>query len=403
MSSGSDLERRLADYRDRHGAALAAAAAPGRTTALDDRLRSAGLAAGATTIEEVEALPVLSKDDVPGLQEGRGYAGMVGPDAEVARVFASPGPIYEPQLAGTDPWRFAPALASCGFGADDLVLNCFNYHLSPAGMMFDEASRAVGARVLPAGVGMTEVQARAVADLAVTAYIGMPSYLAALIEAFDAAHRPERWRLERALVTAEPLPPELRARLRERVPVVLMAYGTAEVGLIGHETEPDAGLVVEESTYVEICDPDSGRPVPAGDPGEVVVTVLREGGFPLVRFGTGDVSRWVDGADGGIRLAGVLGRVGAAIKVRGMFVHPHQAASVRAALAADGVADARFVVEADGATERLVLEAVLAGGADAEAVADAAERRCRGELRVRPALRVVERLEEGPVLLDGRG
>lgn len=402
MSSGSDLEPRLAAYRDRHADALIAAATAGRVTALDDRLRSAGLAGGATTVEEFEALPVLSKDDVPALQEGRGYADMVGADAPVARVFASPGPIYEPQLAGTDPWRFGPALSACGVGADDLVLNCFNYHLSPAGMMFDEASRAVGARVLPGGVGMTEVQARAVADLGVTSYIGMPSYLTALIEAYDAGQAPERWRLDKALVTAEPLPPELRTRLRARVPVVLMAYGTAEVGLIGYETEPDAGLVVEESTYVEICDPETGRPMPAGEPGEVVVTVTREEGYPLVRFGTGDVSRWIDASDGGIRLAGVLGRVGAAVKVRGMFVHPHQAASVRAALAADGVADARFVVEPDGATERLVLEAVLAEGTDEAAVADVAERRCRGELRVRPALRVVDRLDEGPVLVDRR-
>lgn len=403
MSSGTELQARVARYRERFESRLVAAAAPGRSPSLDDRLRAGGFTDGPRNAEEFEALPVLSKDDLPALQAGRGYADMLGPGAEVARVFASPGPIYEPQVATPDPWRFASALTACGMGADDLVLNCFNYHLSPAGTMFDEASRAVGARVLPGGVGMTEVQARAVADLGVTAYIGLPSYLVSLIEAFDAAHEPQSWRVARALVTAEPLPADLRARLRERVPTVLMAYGTAEAGLIGYETEPDAGLRVPDTTYVEICEPVTGTPVAAGDPGEVVVTVLADDGYPLVRFGTGDVSRWLPyGDDDEIRLAGVLGRVGAALKVRGMFVHPHQAATVRDGLSAEGVTDARFVVDSDGAKDRLTLEVTLAPGADEATVTAVAVRRCRGELRVRPDLRVVPEVPDGPVLVDLR-
>ncbi|MFC5730754.1 MULTISPECIES: phenylacetate--CoA ligase family protein [Nocardioides] len=405
MSSGVDLGSRLAAYRESFTAQLLAVAAPGRAPALDSRLRAAGLGGPPGTVEEFESIPVLRKDDLPALQEGRGYADLVGRDAQVTRVFASPGPIYEPQLAGSDPWRFAAALEACGIGSDDLVINCFNYHLSPAGTMFDEAARALGARVLPGGVGMTEVQARAIADLGVTAFIGLPSYLAALVKAYDAAHDPSRWQVTKALVTAEPLPPPLRASLRERVSHVLMAYGTAEVGLIGYETAPDEGLRLEGTAYVELCEPGSDRPVAPGDSGEVVVTLLRDETYPLVRFGTGDVSRFVAHGDGGLRLAGVLGRVGAAVKVRGMFVHPHQAASVRDALRAEGVAGARFVVQSDGTTDSLVLEVALETQADDATVAEVAavaERRAQGELRLRPTVQVVDRVEDGPVLVDLR-
>ncbi|WP_203337737.1 phenylacetate--CoA ligase family protein [Nocardioides limicola] len=404
MNSGEQLADRVAAYRARQLPRAAAVTRMGRAPALDRRLQAAGLAtAAATTADAFEAIGVLSKDALPALQQEIGYAGMVGPDADVARVFASPGPIYEPQLAEPDPWRFGPALTACGIGPDDLVVNCFNYHLSPAGMMFDEASRGVGASVLPAGVGMTEIQAKAVADLGVSAYIGLPSYLKLLIDTFAEAHPPSAWRIDKALVTAEPLPTELRAVLRERVSTVLMAYGTAEAGLIGFETEPEAGLRLDEEVYVEICDPDDGRPVPAGDLGEVVVTLLADNAYPLVRFGTGDVSRWVPYGSGEVRLAGVLGRVGAAIKVRGMFVHPHQAASVRHGLTDVGVSGGRFVVETDHGKDRFVFEASLAEGTDEAAAVAAAEARCRGELRIRPEVRIVGAVPDGPVLVDLRG
>lgn len=392
----------LAEYRRTQGARAAAIAraSAGRAPALDDRLRSAGLAEGPADADELDRVAVLSKDALPALQAGHRFGGLLVEGAVAVRAFASPGPIYEPQLAGPDPWRWTTALQACGIGPDDVVLNCFSYHLSPAGAMFDEGCRAVGAQVVPGGVGMQDVQARAIADLGVTAYIGLPSYLAALAQTYDDAGLPaDRWKVATALVTAEPLPPALRERLRERVPSVLMAYGTAECGLIGYEVEPDAGLVPGPEVYLQVCDPLSGQEVAVGESGEVVVSVLHDD-YPLLRFGTGDVSRWVEGPDGP-RLAGVLGRVGAAVKVRGMFVHPHQAAEVLGSLKDAGVAGGRFVVETDGSADVFRLEVVT--GTDGQDLLDLVAQRCRDVLRVRPTVQVVESLEEGPVLVDLRG
>ncbi|MGH3373067.1 MAG: phenylacetate--CoA ligase family protein [Nocardioidaceae bacterium] len=378
-------------------------AASGRVQALDRRLSEAGLGDGVPDVDALDTLPVLSKDALPALQkEHPPLGGLLADGASVVRLFASPGPIYEPQLQGTDPWRWAPALEACGIGAGEVVLNCFSYHLSPAGAMFDEACRAVGAVVIPGGVGGSDVQAQVIADLGVTAYIGLPSYLATLVEKFDALGAgPDRWRLRTALVTAEPLPAPLRAQLCERVPSVLMAYGTAEAGLIGYETEPDAGLKVPTETYVQICDPATGTPTEAGQPGEVVVSVLHPE-LPLVRFGTGDVSRWVLTDDGELRLAGVLGRVGAAVKVRGMFVHPHQARDVVASLRAAGVTAARFVVEQAAGKDVLRLEVVSAPGADAAAITERAVQQTRESLRVRPEVTFVEGPFDEAVLVDQR-
>lgn len=392
-------------YRDERGSAAVEllGAVTGRAPALDRRREAAGLSGPLSDVAGLAALPVLAKDDLPALQkEHPPLGGLLAEDAEVVRLFASPGPIYEPQLAGSDPWRWTPALQACGIGPGDVVLNCFSYHLSPAGAMFDEACRAVGAVVIPGGVGGADVQAQVLADLDVTAYIGLPSYLAALVEKFDALGVPaDRWQVSKALVTAEPLPDQLRAQLRERVPTVLMAYGTAEAGLIGYETEPGGGLRPADGVYVEICDPGSGEPVPPGEMGQVVVSVL-EPALPLVRFGTGDVSRWVLGENGALLLAGVLGRVGAAVKVRGMFVHPHQATQVVTALRDRGADSGRFVVERTGDRDVLRLELVLADGADRAALVDGAVDRTREVLRVRPEVKIVDELGGEGVLVDAR-
>ena len=377
-------------------------AVQGRVPALDRRLSEADLSEGVSDLDALERLPVLAKDDLPGLQRtSPPLGGLLADDAEVVRLFASPGPIYEPQVSGPDPWRWAPALEACGIGPGDVVLNCFSYHLSPAGAMFDEGCRAAGAVVVPGGVGGADLQAQVIADLGVTAYIGLPSYLAALVEKYDGLGlAAPQWQVSKALVTAEPLPDPLRAELTSRVATVLMAYGTAEAGLIGHETAPGAGLRVPASIYVEICDPGSGRPVDAGEPGQVVVSVLHEA-YPLVRFGTGDVSRWILGDDGELRLAGVLGRVGAAVKVRGMFVHPHQAGQVLGALSEKGASAGRFAVDRVGDRDVLRLELVPSRGADHQALVEAAEEQTRSALRVRPVVDLVEHVDDG-VLVDVR-
>ncbi len=400
----SDMKA-VRDYYDKRGAEAAGAVGRmvDRVPSIRDRLAAAGVGSSGLTAVDLDSVPVLTKDALPALQRAYPpYGGLVAEGTPVARVFASPGPIYEVQLEGEDPWQWAAALQACGIGAGDVVLNCFGYHLSPAGMMFDLACGAVGATVVPGGVGSVEVQARVVSDIGVTAYIGLPSYLAALVEAFDNLDLPtDRWHVDKALVTAEPLPDALRERLVQRVPTVLMAYGTAEAGLIGHEVEPGAGLEVPDHVFVQVCDPESGVPVLDDSPGEVVVTMVGAG-TPLLRFGTGDISRWQLDEGDRLRLGGVLGRVGAAVKARGMFIHPHQAAEVVRGLRDLGVEGGRYVVLRDADRDELRLELVAGSGADRAMVTTAAEERTRASLRVRPRVTFVESVPAGDVLVDAR-
>lgn len=371
--------------------------------ALDDRLSRNGIGLASEESKGTAVLtklPVLTKDDVLATQlEQPPFGGLLAPGAPVRRVFQSPGPLYEPQLDGADPWRWGPALAAAGFGPGDVVLNCFGYHLTPAGAMFEEAALALGARVLPGGIGNQDLQARAIADLGVTAYTGLPSYLKAILDHYDALGlAPERWRLARAVVTAEPLPNSLRALLRERVETVLMAYGTAETGMIGYETEPGDGLVPAPGVLVQVCDLDTGLPLADGE-GQVVVTLLRAD-YPLVRFGTGDLSAWRLGPGGDPRLVGVLGRVGAAVKVRGMFLHPRQAEAVLSGV--EGVGRWRFVIDRVEHRDELACEIVVRDGADpAVVVAEVAER-VRSGLRFACAVSVVASLPEDSAPITDR-
>lgn len=372
----------------------------GQVPALDARLEAAGLSAAQLSAEDIARLPVLTKDEVLALQRERPpFGGMLAEDADIQRIFQSPGPIYEPQLAGPDPWRWAPALQAAGIGAGDTVLNCFGYHLSPAGAMFDEGCLAAGARVVPGGIGNQDLQAALIADVGVTAYIGLPSYLNALVERYDAAGLPrERWSLSKALVTAEPLPDSLRTQLQQRVPTVLMAYGTAEAGLIAYETEPGGGLVPAPGVHIEVCALDTGEAIASGE-GQVVVTVLRPG-HPLVRFGTGDLSAWVLGPRGDLRLAGVLGRVGEAVKVRGMFLHPRQARKVMDGIA--GVQAWRFVVDRVDHRDELRCE-VVAGDDSGQDLIERVRDAIRAGLRFTADVRVVHEIPAGaPAISDER-
>ena len=361
--------------------------------AFAERVQAAGLSVDQLAAGDLAGLAVLTKDEVLARQQSQPpFGGMLADGAVVRRIFQSPGPIYEPELDLPDPWRWAPALTAAGIGTGDVVLNCFGYHLSPAGAMFEEGCRAVGATVVPGGIGNQDLQARAIADLGVTAYVGLPSYLKALVDRFDELKLDAgRWRLDKALVTAEPLPDSLRSLLEERVATVLMSYGTAEVGLIGYETSPGSGLVPAPGVLVEVCDLDSGDPVAEGE-GQVVVTLMRPE-YPLIRFGTGDLSAWTAGADGSARLAGVLGRVGEAVKVKGMFLHPRQAAAVMNGLA--GVAAWRFVIDRVDHKDELACEVVL-GEADAalDDVVTRVRAAVRAGLRFAAEVRTVESLPD---------
>jgi len=366
-------------------------AAAARVPAFAARLAAAGVAADAP---DLARLPVLAKDDLLAAQRAAPpFGGAVAPDAVVRKIFCSPGPLFEPQLAGPDPWRWAAALRAAGIGPGDRVLNCFSYHLSPAGAMLEEGCLALGATVIPAGVGNQDLQVQVAAEVGATAYVGLPSYLKALVE--RATERGLPWRIQRASVTAEPLPDSLRAWLEPHVPVVLQCYGTAEAGLLGYETAPRSGLAVPDDVLVEVCELDGGAPRSDDGVGQVVVTLLRPE-QPLVRFGTGDLSAWTVGADGSLRLAGVLGRMGEAVKVRGLFLHPRQAQAALAGVA--GPTRYRFVVTRTEHQDHLRCEVVLAPEADEAALRE----RIRNFLRLSAEVVRVEELPEGPTIVDLR-
>ncbi|WP_349827074.1 phenylacetate--CoA ligase family protein [Brevibacterium litoralis] len=381
-------------------------AAADRDTRLRERFATVGIdPQGVTGVRDLDALPVMGKDDLVGTPVDTAALLTTGA-GPAPRVFQSPGPLYEIQPPGPDPWRWAEVLRDLGVQGGDVVLNCFGYHLSPAGAMFDEAITAAGATVLPGGIGNQDLQVRAIGDLGVRGYIGLPSYLKALIDRFVESEGQDAsgagtFPVEYALVTAEPLPPSLREALEEHVATVRMAYGTAEVGTIAFEDGTGPGMRLGTGIDVEVCDPLTGVPVRDGTQGEVVVSVLREHG-PIVRFGTGDLSAWVvddsgtpvTGEDGRARLAGVLGRTGQAIKVRGMFLHPRQA---HAALAGTAGVDAfRFVIDRADHKDTVVLEYV--GQADPDGLAE----QVRSSLRFRVDVRAVDALPDDAGVLDDR-
>jgi phenylacetate-CoA ligase len=362
------------------------------------RLAEAGLMPDdLVDVATVDRLPVLSKDDLIDLQaKDPPFGGFLAPGAEIRRIFQSPGPIYEPEPDVPDPWRAAPALEAAGFGPGDTVLNCFGYHLSPAGVMFEEGSKTLGCRVVPAGVGNFELAVRAARDLGATAYIGLPSYLKALLEKAEDAGGPPL-RFERAMVTAEPLPPSLRSWLQDRVPVVRQMYGTAESGTLGYECEAESGLHVPGDALVEVCALDDGAPRLDGGEGQVVVTLF-SGHYPLVRFGTGDLSAFAGGdcscGRATPRLVGWLGRTGEAVKVRGMFLHPRQVTAVMAQV--PSVAAYRFLIDRVDHKDVLRCEVVPAAeGIDHHHLATEVHDTVRSGLRFDVEVKVVTALEAG--------
>lgn len=335
--------------------------------ALGGRLAAAGFHPGDLTLGTLGRLPVLRKDSLPEAQrQAPPFAGWLGvPLADLGRVFRSPGPIFDPEGREDDYWRFAPALFAAGVRPGDLVLNTLSYHLTPAGHMLDGALRAMGCPVVPAGPGNTEVQVRLLADLPVRGYIGTPSFLATLLEAAEASGA--RIGLRVAFVIAEMLPESLRHRLEERYGIrISQGYGTADVGSIAYECPERTGMHIWHESIVEVVDPHTGEACAAGEPGEVVVTALNPV-YPLVRFGTGDLAVLAGSpcpcGRTGPRLARIVGRVGDAVKVRGMFVHP---AEVDRALSRFiGVTRYQVAVTRPGDTDEMLIRVEVSEGATA--------------------------------------
>ena len=303
-----------------------------------------------------------------------GWKGMVR-SAGVKRVYQSPGPIYEPEGHAADYWRAGRAMAAAGFESGDLVHNCFSYHLTPGAWIMESGAHALGCAVIPGGVGNTEQQLAAVADLRPHAYSGTPSFLKILIE--KAAEAGQKLSITKALVSGEACPPSLRDWFMQQGVQAYQCYATADVGLIAYETAAREGLVLDEGVIVEIVRPGTGEPVPEGEVGEVVVTVLNPD-YPLIRFGTGDLSAVLPGAcptgRTNTRIKGWMGRADQTTKVRGMFVHPGQINEVVKRF--PEIVKARLVVTGEMANDQMVLQVETESPSDelvlkvAEAVRD---------------------------------
>ena len=279
-----------------------------------------------TSREALASLPVTRKADVSGLQKASPpFGGLaVGAIGDTARVFASPGSMFELQAHRADYWRCARALFAAGFRRGDLVHNTFSYHFTPAGAMIEAGAHALGCAVFPAGGGHTELQIEAIAHLRPSAYAGTPSFLRIIV---DKARElgADISSLNKAMVSGEALPPSLRAELIDHGIAVLQCYASAELGLIAYESPACEGLIVDEGVILELLTPGTGNPVAAGEVGEVVVTTFNAD-YPLIRFATGDLSALLPGGSPcgrtGMRIKGWMGRADQTTKVRGMFVHP---------------------------------------------------------------------------------
>jgi phenylacetate-CoA ligase len=312
--------------------------------------------------------------------------GDVPPARRAIRVFASPGPIYEPEAATPDYWRMARALFAAGFRAGDLAHNTFSYHFTPAGLMMESGAFAIGCTVFPGGIGQTEQQVQAMAALKPAGYVGTPSFLKIILEKADESgvKLPS---LVKASVGGEAFPPSLRDWLTARGIDAYQSYGTADLGLIAYETSSREGLVIDEGVIVEIVRPGTGDVVPDGEVGEVVVTTLNAA-YPLIRFGTGDLSAVLSGScptgRTNTRIKGWMGRADQSAKVRGMFVHAAQLAEVLRRH--PEVRKARLVVSGEMANDRMALKAEVSGTPEGlaaklgDAVREVTKLRCDIEL-----------------------
>jgi phenylacetate-coenzyme A ligase PaaK-like adenylate-forming protein len=392
------------------------AALPGRIalaksrTAAYSRIFAGVDPAEVTSRDALARLPVTRKADLLELQKAArpfgGFATMRW--GEAPRVFASPGPIYEPEGERADYWRLARALFAAGFRRGDLVHNCFSYHLTPAGSMLDTGARALGCTVFPGGTGQTEQQVQAMAELSPAGYVGTPSFLKIILEKADelGVKLPS---LKKALVSGEAFPPSLRDALSARGIDAYQAYASADVGTIAYESEAREGLIVDEGVLVEIVRPGTRDAVEAGEVGEVVVTTLVTSEYPLIRFGTGDLSAVMPASVNtpspcgrtNLRIKGWLGRADQTTKVKGMFVHPSQVAEIARRHAELG--KIRLVVDTAAGADRMTLHVEVPAGRSTNAEAIVASIREVTKLRGEIAFHAPGELpNDGKVIDDQR-
>jgi phenylacetate-CoA ligase len=321
-------------------------------------------AAAITTRAALARIPVTRKSELLDLQQAdRPFGGLAATRwGDAMRVFASPGPIYEPEGRRADYWRLARPLFAAGFRRGDLVHNCFSYHFTPAGSMLETGAHALGCTVFPAGIGQTEQQVQAMAELRPAGYVGTPSFLKIILEKADEMGIALK-NLTKALVSAEAFPKSFSDALSARGIAGYQAYASADLGTIAYETEAREGLVIDEGVLVEIVRPGTGDPVAVGEVGEVVVTSLFNTDYPMIRFGTGDLSAILPGMSPcgrtNLRIKGWMGRADQTTKVKGMFVHPAQVAAIAARHPEIG--KARLVVDNAEGADRMTLNVEVPG------------------------------------------
>jgi len=365
-------ETRSAQEREAEIAALLprVVAAATQAPAYAERLRGLDPARIASRAALAE-LPVLRKSDLPALQRAAPpFGGFVAqPPGAFARLYTSPGPIFEAEPEGTDVWRMARAFFAAGFRRGDIVLNTFSYHLTPGGWMMDAGLRALGCAVIPAGPGQTEQQLALIAQYQPIGYCGVPDFLKILLDAADKAGI-AAGSIRKALVSGAAFPPSLQSEFAARGIAAFQCYGTADFGCIGYETTAREGLVVVEDLIVEIVRPGTGDPLPEGEIGEVVVTAL-DPAHPILRLALGDLSAVMPGVSPcgrtNMRIAGWRGRADQTAKVKGMFVRPEQVAAIGKRHPELG--RLRLVVTREGEQDAMTLHAECADAGIAEAVA----------------------------------
>ncbi|MCE8507249.1 phenylacetate--CoA ligase family protein [Ruegeria pomeroyi] len=341
--------------------------------------------AAITDLQALAALPVLRKSELSRAQsEHPPFGGFtVKPAHGFAHVFQSPGPIYEPGGTDHDWWRMGRFLHAAGIGQGDIVQNCFGYHLTPAGMIFENGARAVGAAVLPAGTGQTELQVTAARDIGCTAYAGTPDYLKVILD--KAEEMGVTLSFTRAAVGGGALFPSLRKEYADRGISCLQCYATADLGNIAYESAAMEGMIVDEHVIVEIVTPGTGTPVAPGEVGEVVVTSLNPD-YPLIRFATGDMSAVLPGHSPcgrtNMRIKGWMGRADQTTKIKGMFVRPEQVAALVDKHAE--IVKARVIATRVGEMDAMTVQIESSGGDDAAYARSVAE-----VLKLKGAIEVV--------------
>ncbi|MBY6135414.1 hypothetical protein KUV61_06230 [Nocardioides marinus] len=320
-----------------------------------------------TSVADLAALPVLRKSELSRAQAANPPFGgfTVKPAQGFAHIFQSPGPIYEPGGVDHDWWRMGRFLNAAGIGPGDVVQNCFGYHLTPAGMIFENGARAVGAAVLPAGTGQTELQVTAARDVGATAYAGTPDYLKVILDRADAMGI--ELSFSKAAVGGGALFPSLRQEYADRGISCLQCYATADLGNIAYESPAMEGLITDEHVIVEIVTPGTGTPVAPGEVGEVLVTTLNPD-YPLIRFATGDLSAVLPGQSPcgrtNLRIKGWMGRADQTTKIKGMFVRPEQVAAL--VDKHDEIVKARVVASRDGEMDVMTVRIEAKGGDEAD-------------------------------------